>query len=70
MASAQWTPVSDANSATWSKNKALTDLQADASLYDDSTITYDSPTTYYDGYNQTGTTPEGEVGAVWERMAE
>lgn len=70
MTNAVWTPATDGTSATWSKNKALTDLQNAAPLYDDPTITYDSITVYYDGYNPTTTTPEGEAGALWIEVAE
>ncbi len=65
MSSASWTPVTDGSSASWSKNKALSDLQAAATLYDDATVTYDSISVYYDGYSPVGTTPEGEAGAAW-----
>lgn len=70
MSSATWTPASDAGSATWSKNKTLSDLQAAAITYDSSVTTYDSATTYYDGYNPATTTPEGENGALWAVVAE
>lgn len=69
MSSASWTPVTNGNSATWSKNKTLTDLQDAATLYDDSTITYDSIATYYDGYNPTTTTPEGENPSIWTNVS-
>lgn len=65
MSSAQWTQVADGNSAQWSKNKVLSDLQAGATTYNAPTVTYSSPTTYYNGYNPTTTTPEGENGASW-----
>lgn len=70
MSSASWTPVTAASSATWSKNKALSDLQAAATTYNDPTVTYNSPLVYYNGYNPSGTTPEGENGAVWTPVAE
>lgn len=70
MSSALWTLASDASSASWSKNKALSDLQAVATLYDDATVTYDSISVFYDGYNPTTTTPEGENGALWSEVAE
>jgi hypothetical protein len=57
-------------SAKWNKNQDLADAQAGATTYDSSTTDYDSITVYYDGYDPTGLTPEGEVGAVWEEVAE
>lgn len=70
MSSASWSPVADAGSASWSKNKTLTDLQAAAITYNDPTVTYNSPLVYYNGYNPTGTTPEGESGAIWSEVSE
>lgn len=70
MASATWEPAAQASPARFSKNQALADLQAGATAYDDPTVAYDSPVVYYNGFNPTGTTPEGEAGAVWEREAE
>lgn len=70
MTSTTWTPVTNGNSASWSKNKALTDLQAAATTYNSSTTTYSSSTVYYNGYNPTTTTPEGENGATWLPVAE
>lgn len=70
MTSAAWLPATDGNAAPWSKNKALSDLQNAAVLYDAATVTYDSISTYYDGYNPTTTTPEGEAGALWAEVAE
>jgi hypothetical protein len=70
MASATWTPVISASPSSWSKNKALTDLQAAAPLYNDATITYNSPIVFYDGYDPSLATPEGERGATWTRIAE
>lgn len=70
MSSAIWTPASTASAATWDENKVLSDLQRNATAYDDATTAYDSIIVYYDGYNPTGTTPEGEVGALWSPIAE
>lgn len=70
MSSATWSPVIDASAANWSKNKALSDLQAAAITYNDPTVTYNSPLVYYNGYNPTGMTPEGETGALWSEVAE
>lgn len=70
MAGATWTPATNGNSATWSKNQTLSDILGAASLYDDPTIAYDSAVTYYDGYDPTTTTPEGETGATWLPVAE
>lgn len=70
MSSASWTPTINAPAASWSKNKVLSDLQAAATTYNDPTVTYNSSVTYYNGYNPTGTTPEGESGAVWTAVAE
>lgn len=70
MSSAAWTPATDASAASWSKNKALSDLQAAATTYNNPTVTYNSPLVYYNGYNPTGTTPEGESGAIWAAVAE
>lgn len=70
MATATWTPATDGNTSSWTKNKTRTDLQADATLYDSSTVTYDDSSIYYNGYNSTTTTEEGESPALWTREAE
>lgn len=70
MASANWTPSTNGSSATWDENKTLADLERDATLYNDPTVTYDSPVVFYNGYDPTGTTPEGEAGALWAKVAE
>lgn len=70
MSSANWTPATDGSSATWDINKALSDLERNATIYDDSTTDYDSTTVFYDGYDPTGTTPEGENGALWAKVSE
>lgn len=57
-------------SAKWNKNQDLADAQAGAVTYDSSTTDYDSTTVYFDGYDPTGLTPEGEAGAVWSEVAE
>lgn len=70
MSSAFWTPTTDASSATWDINKTLSDLERNATIYDDPNTVYDDLVVYYDGYNPTTTTPEGESGAVWALVAE
>lgn len=70
MAKATWQPAAQANPAQFSKNQTLTDLQNDATLYDDPDVGYDDIDVYYNGYDPTGTTPEGEAGAKWAREAE
>lgn len=70
MASATWTPSTNGNAAAWSKDKTLSDLQAAATMYNDATVTYNSLLVYYDGYNPTGTTPEGVPGSIWAEVAE
>lgn len=70
MASASWTPAIDGSSATWDKNKARADLERAAPLYDDPTITYDSPLVYYNGYNPAMYTLEGETGTLWLEVSE
>ena len=70
MSTATWTPATDASTAPWSKNKDRTDLEGAATLYDSSAVTYDSSTTYYNGFNPTTTTEEGESPATWTPEAE
>lgn len=70
MSSAAWSPAANAPAASWSNNKALSDLQAAAITYNDPTVTYNSSLVYYNGYNPIGTTPEGEAGALWSEIAE
>lgn len=70
MSSASWTPVTNGSSATWDENKTLADLERNAVIYDDPNTDYDSIVVYYDGYDPTGTTPEGENGALWLQVAE
>lgn len=70
MSSASWTPSINGSTATWDENKTLADRQRNAILYNDSTVTYNSPLVYYNGYDPTGTTPEGESGALWNAVAE
>lgn len=70
MSSASWTPATDASAATWDINKALADLERNATIYDDPNTAYDDIVVYYDGYDPTTTTPEGENGAVWALVAE
>lgn len=57
-------------SAKWNKNQDLKDLQDAGTTYNDSTVDYSSITVYYNGYNPTTETPEGEVGAKWAQVAE
>lgn len=70
MSSASWSPATDGSSATWDTNKTLADLERNAVIYDDLNTNYDSIIVYYDGYDPTGTTPEGENGALWLQVAE
>lgn len=70
MSTATWTPATNASSSQWSKNKARSDLQDAAPLYNDSTITYSDSLIYYNGYNSTTTTPEGENPATWTKESE
>lgn len=65
MSSAQWSPVTNASSATWDKNKSRADLERTTPIYDDPTLAYDDIATYYDGFNPSTYTPEGEAGAIW-----
>lgn len=57
-------------SAKWNKNQDLKDLQDAATTYNSPTTDYSSVTVYYNGYNPTTETPEGEAGAIWEPEAE
>lgn len=70
MSSATWTPATNGSSATWDENGTLANLQRNAVIYDDLNTDYDSISVYYDGYDPTGTTPEGENGALWSPIAE
>lgn len=70
MASALWTPAVSGTAATWDENKTLADLKRNALTYDDANTAYDSVTVFYNGYDPTGTTPEGEHGAIWLKVAE
>lgn len=70
MSSASWTPANDASSTTWDINKALADLERNATIYDDPNTAYDDVAVYYDGYDPTITTPEGENGAIWAQVVE
>lgn len=70
MASAQWAPAVNGSSATWDKNKSRADLERASISYDDLTTAYDSSSVYYDGYNPSTYTPEGETGALWSEVAE
>lgn len=70
MSSATWIPSTDASSATWDENKTLADLERNAVIYDDPNTAYDDLVVYYDGYDPTGTTPEGENGALWAQVVE
>lgn len=70
MAKATWDPVANASPASFSRNQTLTDLQDAAVSYDDPTVGYDDVAVYYNGYDPTGTAPEGEAGAVWTRETE
>lgn len=70
MASASWTPATAGTGAIWDENKTLADLERNAVIYDDLSTDYDSTIVYYDGYDPTGTTPEGENGALWLPVAE
>lgn len=70
MSSAAWSSPANGSAAIWDENKTRADLERLAPLYDDPTITYDSISVYYDGFNPTTTTPEGEAGAVWLPVAE
>lgn len=70
MASATWSPAVQGNSATWDKNKTRADLQRNAVIYDDTATAYDDLLVFYNGYDPTTTTPEGEAGALWIEAAE
>lgn len=70
MSSASWSPSTDASAATWDENKALADLERNAITYDDPNTAYDDIAVYYDGYDPTTTTPEGERSAIWLPTAE
>lgn len=57
-------------SAKWNKNQDLKDLQDNATTYNSATTDYSSTTVYYNGYDPTTETPEGEAPAKWTREAE
>lgn len=70
MSGATWTPSTDGNSATWDKNKSRADLERAAITYNDATTAYNSTTQFYDGYDPSTYTPEGEAGALWTEISE
>jgi hypothetical protein len=70
MSSATWAPATNASSTTWDENQTLSDLQRNATAYDDANTDYDSIIVYYDGYDPATTTPEGAIGALWSPIAE
>lgn len=67
MSSAVWASATQGATTTSSRNKALADLRAAATAYDDSSATYDQIDVYYDGYNPTGQTGDQETGASWSQ---
>lgn len=70
MSSASWTPITDASAAIWDKNKTRADLERAARTYNQAGVTYNQIGLYYDGYDPTTTTPEGESGALWVEVQE
>lgn len=70
MAKGAWDQESQGATSTFSRNKDLADAQGAASTYDDSSIDYDSTTVYYDGYDPTDFTPEGENRGAWSSQAQ
>jgi len=70
MAKASWSQLAQGEKATWDKNKTHADLRRAATTYDDADTDYDSISVYYDGYDPTTTTPEGETGATWAKVSE
>lgn len=70
MAGAAWAQATDGSIATWDKNKSRADLERSAITYDDVATAYDSMTQFYDGYDPSIYTPEGETGALWVEASE
>lgn len=70
MSSATWTPATNASSATWDKNKTRADLERAVRTYNEPGVTYNQIGLYYNGYNPSTTTPEGESGALWTEVSE
>lgn len=60
-ANATWSDAASVSSASWTPN---TDFFS-ATTYDASTVTYDSTTTYYNGYDSSGSTEEDVEFAAW-----
>lgn len=67
MAKADWDNEEQATAASFNRNQALADAKATATTYSDANTTYSSSSVFYNGYDPTGLTAEGETNATWEK---
>jgi hypothetical protein len=49
----------------WDKDKAYGDAERAATSFDDSSADFDSTSVFFDGFDTTGLTKEGEAPAEW-----